>query len=202
MAAIVACCSKAGLAVIRALGERGIPIAGVYFGKNQVGAASRFVTKAYSFPDPSEDEESFIDALLRLERRWDGAALFPTDDASLVAVSRHWRLLEQRYGLVSQPWELVGKLIEKHHTYRIALEHGVPCPSLQMAGSLEESLEFTARIGFPCLLKPSVGHLFFKRYRKKMLMVHSEAELREHMKTVREYGGQLMLCEYIPGGDE
>jgi D-aspartate ligase len=160
------------------------------------------VRAVYDCPDPSEDEEGFIAGLLALERRWEGAVLFPTDDGSLVAISRHATTLARRYRTVPEPWHVVSQLIEKHHTYDIAHAHGVPCPRLELAGSTRDCLEFAAQIGFPCLLKPSVGHLFFKRHRKKMFMVHSESELREQLAIANEYDAQIMLSEFIPGGDE
>jgi hypothetical protein len=39
--ALVLCCSKAGLAVIRSLGRRGVPVAGLCYGRSQPAAASR-----------------------------------------------------------------------------------------------------------------------------------------------------------------
>jgi D-aspartate ligase len=200
--AVVACCSKAGLAIIRALGEHGVPVIGLCYGSGQIGAFSRFVTKQYRCPDPSEDESAFIAALLRLDESLQSAVLFPSDDGSLVAISRNAESLSRKYRLVSERWPLVRTLIEKHFTYEIARQHGVPCPRLEMVRSTAESLAFASSIGFPCLLKPPFGHLFFKRYRKKMLMVNSEAELCMHMSTVAEYGGEVMLSEFIPGGDE
>lgn len=199
--AIVACCSKAGLAVIRTLGEHGIALLGLCFGRGQVGAASRFLRERRWCTDPSEDENAFINDLLEIDAEWNGSALIPTDDGTLVAISRHRQRLEARFRVVCEPWETVVNLIEKDRTYAIAERHGIPCPRLRLVSNEEETLQFAAQIGYPCLLKPCVGHLFFKRHRQKMLMVKSEAELREHLKTILSCGEKIMLCEYIPGGD-
>lgn len=202
MSAIIACCSKAGLAIIRSLGGHGIDIAGLCFGKNQIGAASRFLRERRRCSDPSEREEDFLACLDSLAPKWDGAALYPADDASLVAISRHALRLRRRYRLVCEPWSTVSRLIEKHHTYSIANAHGIACPHVELVRSAADAYEFARRVGYPFLLKPSVGHLFFKRYRVKMLMVNTEAQLRSHLATVADYGGEFMLSEYIPGGDE
>ncbi|NLG75869.1 MAG: hypothetical protein GX535_06505, partial [Xanthomonadaceae bacterium] len=81
--ALVACCSKAGLAVIRSLGARGVPVVGLCYGNSQSGASSRFLRDSIDVPDPSEDEQGFVDSLIALGRRFDGAVLFATDDGSL-----------------------------------------------------------------------------------------------------------------------
>lgn len=199
--ALVACCSKAGLAVIRSLGARGVPVVGLCYGNSQSGASSRFLRDSIDVPDPSEDEQGFVDSLIALGRRFDGAVLFATDDGSLVAISKHAAHLSSLYRLVPQPWSLVRQLIEKHRTYDIARRHRIPCPRLIMASTVDECVAFARQIGFPCLLKPSVGHLFYKRFRQKMIMVNSERELLSHVDLI---GGDrsIMLCEYIPGGDE
>jgi predicted ATP-grasp superfamily ATP-dependent carboligase len=60
---------------------------------------------------------------------------------------------------------------------------------------------FARKIGYPCLLKPSVSHLFFERFGCKMWMLHSERELASAIHRASGYGGELMLCEFIPGPD-
>src|SRR5690606_13829786 len=150
--AIVACCSKAGLAVIRALGEHGIALLGLCFGRGQVGAASRFLRERRWCTDPSEDENAFINDLLEIDAEWNGSALIPTDDGTLVAISRHRQRLEARFRVVCEPWETVVNLIEKDRTYAIAERHGIPCPRLRLVSNEEETLQFAAQIGYPCLL--------------------------------------------------
>lgn len=200
--AMVACCSKAGLAVIRALGAQGVPVIGLRFGNAQIGAASRFMRSALAVPDPSDDEQAFVNRLVEIGPRYEGAVLFATDDGSLVAISKHASLLSAFYRVVPQPWSVVGQLIEKHRTYEVARQREIPCPRLIMISTVDECLAFAREVGFPCLLKPSVGHVFFKRFRRKMIMVKSERELLLHMDLIGSERADIMICEYIPGGDE
>src|SRR5690606_1659645 len=124
------------------------------------------------------------------------------EDGSLVAISRHAATLSEAYRITCEPWPLVRQLIEKQFTYEIARAHAIPCPRILMDASRGDLLEFAREIGFPCLLKPSIGHLFFRHYRKKMLMIRSEEELVAALELVSDSGSKLMLSEYIPGGDE
>ena len=199
--AFVACCSKAGLAVVRALGQHDIPVFGLCFGKHQIARRSRFMRAHFMCADPSDDEPAFVEQLLAIGAECDRPVLIPSDDGSLVAISRHSQRLSSTFRLCSEPWSVVHRLIEKHFTYEIARNNGIPAPALHMIESVEESVEFAHRIGYPCLIKPSVGHLFFKRFGKKMLMVASEAELRAQLAVAKTSDGPLMLCEFIPGDD-
>ena len=199
--ALVLCCSKAGLAVIRSLGSRGIPVAGLCYGRAQPAAASRHLRRACRCPDPNEDERGFIEFLLALGAEWQGAVVFPTDDASLVAVSRRKAELSRRYRVAAADWDVVRVLIEKRHTYELAERHGIPCPRMRVTHDEREALAFAREVGFPCLLKPSVGHAFFHRYHAKMLMVPEAETLRRAMAELADYDAELMLCEFIPGDE-
>ncbi len=198
---VVTCCAKAGLAIIRALGARKIPVAGAAYGNGQIGLSSRYLDAKLRCPDPAEREAQFIAYLERLPARWEGAVLFPSDDASLVALARHKERLSQRFRVVAQSWERVRDLIEKHRTYEIAREAGVPFPKLQRVRAADAALAFAREIGYPCLVKPSVGHLFFKLFGRKMLMPYSEPQLERALERLADYRGELMLCEFIPGPD-
>ena len=200
--ALVACCSKAGLAVIRSLGRRGVPVFGLSYGGGQSGIASRYLTRSFEVPDPTDDEAGFVTRVLELPKHLHGAVLIPTDDGSLVAISRNATALASLYRPTCEPWSLVRQLIEKVSTYEIARAHGIPCPRILIADSRHDALEFAREVGYPCLLKPSVGHLFFKRFRVKMLMIRGEQELLSGLDAVLDCGSELMLSEYIPGGEE
>jgi D-aspartate ligase len=199
--AIVAGCSKAGLAIIRALGSHNVPIVGVGYGRGQIGLGSRFVRERVRSPDPAMDEAGFLDCLQAVAERWAGAVLFPSDDGSLVTLSRNKPLLSRNFRVVAERWHLVRSLIDKQHTYEVARFVGVPCPRLQLVRDVADARAFAREIGFPCLLKPTVGHLFFKAFARKMLMAHSPDELERGLQAVRDYPGEVMLCEFIPGPD-
>src|SRR5262245_26342957 len=100
--AIVACCSKAGLAIIRALGARGIPIVGIAYGRGQIGLASRFTRAHARCADPAENEEELLQQLESHARDWGRGVVFPSDDASLVALSGNRERLGKNYYVAAE----------------------------------------------------------------------------------------------------
>lgn len=199
--AIVLCASKAGLAVARALGSAGVGTICVSFGKTNLACKSRYVDSCHDCPDPAESEMQFLEFLLSKSERWSGGVLFPTDDASLLAVSKYKEQLANYYRVVAEDWAIVRQLLEKVHTYKISTQCGVPCPQVEPVTGVSQAIDFARQVGFPCLIKPSVSHTFFSRYRVKMVVVHSVNELTDWLARLEEYPDELMLCEFIPGND-
>src|SRR5690606_1609461 len=115
--------------------------------------------------------------LLAQADEWRGSVLIPTDDASLLAVSRHKARLGDVYRIAAEDWAIVRRLLEKLATYALAERLGVPAPAVRKVASPEAAEAFAEQVGFPCLLKPSLGHEFFRRYRAKMLKAGSMEEL-------------------------
>jgi predicted ATP-grasp superfamily ATP-dependent carboligase len=127
--------------------------------------------------------------------------LFPTDDASLLTVSKYKQELATHYRIAAEDWGIVRPLLEKTHTYEIAERHGIPCPRIQAIDNRNQALDFACEVGFPCIIKPSVGHKFFERYKAKMVFAHTPEEFSALLDDFEGYDEQLMVSEFIPGED-
>jgi D-aspartate ligase len=199
--AVILGCHKLGLGVIRALGERKIPVVGVYYNEKDMGYVSKYVVESHVCPDPDADEQGFLDVLQRIGAGLKGAVLMPSDDPTLLATSRNKAQLERYYKVACSNWDIVEKIIVKKNTYKIAHEAGIPAPRTIIPRSLDEAMLFVNEIGFPCLLKPSIGHQFFTRFRKKMITIENEAQLKEAFGVGADAQNEMMLQELIPGDD-
>lgn len=198
--AVVLSASKSGLAVARGLGSLNIPVICVWYGHTRLAASSKFTHHSSRSPDPNEDAAAFVEFLLS-KREWCGSVLFPTDDASLLAVARNKTQLSYHYRVVAENWAIVRQLLEKIDTYDLASRLGIPCPRVQKVGNTSDAAAFARQVGFPCLIKPSVSHSFFRRFGAKMILVQSEDELGDCLDRLDPHSGELMLSEYIPGDD-
>lgn len=189
------------LAVVRALGEAGVPVVLVHYGPKDIAQTSRNVVAAIRVPDPMVDEDGFVDALVLRARELGGAVLIPASDESAVAVSRHLQRLADLYRVAAPPWEVTERFIDKSKTYALAEAAGVPAPRTVLPGSEEELLEAAGSIGYPVLLKPAESHLFTERFKRKMVRAATPFELLAAYRAAVEAGLEVMVQEIIPGDD-
>lgn len=199
--AIVVYTHIVGMAVIRALGEAGIPVIAFHYNDNEVGYYSRYVRERVSVPSLKHDEGAFLDRVLELGERFAGALLIPTDDYSLATLSKHRKLLSAKYLVAADEWERVSQCIQKQHMYERAHELGIPAPMTFVIRSKEELQAHSAEVRFPCLLKPTEGHRFQEGFGVKMFRIDDPRQLWERYEQVGASGIDLMLQELIPGPD-
>jgi len=190
-----------GIAIIRALGRRGVPVVAFYYSANEVGYLSRYVRERVRVPDPRKAENDFIEKLLDVSKRFEGSLLIPTDDYTLATLSKHKPLLEGRYTIPVGEWESVKNILEKRKVYKVAEELGVPCPRTMELKSIEEVSSFAQMLGYPCLIKPTEGHKFYDIFKAKMFKINSQTELLDKYNMVKEVGLEVMVQEIIPGDD-
>ncbi len=189
------------LAVVRALGEAGVPVAVLHYDARDMAQASRYVVANVRIPHPLRDEEGFIQALLDQGEQLGGGILIPASDESTVAVSRHKGRLQARYIVACPEWEITERFIDKAKTHALARANEVPTPRTVVPSGPEDLADQAAQIGFPLLLKPAESHLFFEHFKRKMFRVETLAELRSCFLSSRDAGLTVVLQEIIPGPD-
>lgn len=199
--AIVLGAQTAALGVVRALGRHGVPVVVLHYRPTDTAHRSRYVTKALRISPPERDEAGFVAQLLALADRFGGGLLIPTADEAVVAVSRHLAALERRYTVACTPWAITATFIEKRRTYTLADRVGVPCPRTTVPGSCDDVHRYADSAVFPCLVKPSQGHQFVARFGTKMFRVETRQELLDRYRQATEAGCEVVLQEFIPGGD-
>ncbi|HKO32830.1 MAG TPA: hypothetical protein VJY85_03690 [Candidatus Limnocylindria bacterium] len=189
------------LGVVRSLGAAGIPAVLVRYRDDDLAHASRFVARSFRVPHPEEDEQGFIRALERLGPTLEGSPLFPASDETLVAVARHKQGLSRWYRVAAPDEELATRIIHKEHTYALAEQIGVPAPRTVLIGSEHDLERHRDEFPFPCLAKPSQGHLYQDLFGRKMVRVKDLDELVAAYREAAAVGLQMMLQELIPGDD-
>ena len=189
------------LAVVRALGEAGVPVAVAHYDERDIAHRSRYATAELRTPNPEHDDARFVKALLEAAGRFRGSVLIPASDESLVALSRHKKELSRHYTVGCPDWDVTEGIIDKARTYALAEACGVLAPLTIVPASGAELAAGAEQIGFPLLVKPAKSHLFYTRFKRKMVRVEDLEELREAYEAAAEAGLDVMLQEIIPGDD-
>lgn len=197
--AIVLGTPTAGLGVIRALAKNGVPVIAIYYDNKDMGYESRYVKKSIHAPHPEKCENQFIETLIDCANQFEGSILIPTIDTTLTVVSRHKNLLEQYFIVACTDWEITKLYIEKQKTYALAEQVGVPVPKTISPQSVDDVIRFSETIQYPCLVKPSQGHLYFDMFRRKMVKAYDQDQLIVAYHQAINAGFDVMIQEYIPG---
>jgi predicted ATP-grasp superfamily ATP-dependent carboligase len=127
--------------------------------------------------------------------------LIPTSDETLCAVSRHKSALEAYYIVACTDWAITQQFIDKKRTYALAESIGIAAPRTAVPHSAEEVEIFSHKIEYPCLVKPCQSHLYFERFRRKMVRVENFDQMHAAWSEAFQVGLETMLQELIPGDD-
>lgn len=193
-----------GLSGIRTLGRRGIRVIALdYDFSTAYGLASRYVSRRVLCPNASTQEKELVEFLVALASEFDRKpVLMLSHDVYALMASRHSELLSGYYLFHWIPRGLLEQIVDKKGLYTLACRHNMKMPLTLFPGSPEEDEEAASRIVFPCLVKPSISHLFVKMFRKKLFIAHNRKELYEALLLSREAGIDVMVQQLIPGFDD
>jgi predicted ATP-grasp superfamily ATP-dependent carboligase len=193
---------KIGLGIIRALGIKNVPVVSAYYNKNDMGYVSKYVIDKYFIANPIENETEFIKQLIEIGKKYKNSVLFASDDPTLLSVAKHRSILSEYYIVESNDINLIEKIIVKKNTYDIADKIGILYPKTYNPISFEEAVEYYRLMDSECILKPSIGHLFFNIFKKKMLIIRSIEELKTAFDMIEGLDIKMMMQEFIPGDDK
>src|SRR5437016_694748 len=83
-----------GLAVIRGLGLRGVPVVACGSKRRSLGFYSRFATERHVYTSPFADEPRFVADLLAIARDSGATLILPSVESTLVVLDGHRAELE------------------------------------------------------------------------------------------------------------
>lgn len=193
-----------GLSGIRTLGRRKVKVYALDYDLGiAYGLASRYVHRKVLCPNVNTDEQGLVDFLVGLSREIGGKpVLIPSHDAYALMISRHSRVLAEHYLFHRMPDGLHEKIVDKQGLYQLAVEHGLKMPLTFFPSSHAEDLAAAGKVGYPCLVKPSISHLFVKMFRQKLFVARNREELSAALARCREARIGVMVQQLIPGFDD
>jgi D-aspartate ligase len=199
-AAVVFNCHITGLAVVRSLGRRGVPVIGLDRDTNGLGLHSRYTTIAGRCPYPLESERAFINLLMEIGAALNHkAVLFPCLDEWVFAVARHRAELEEYFILPFSGLDTIERILDKKLLYRMCHQRGIPIPRTFYIG--EQSPEQIAKqIRFPCIVKPALQREFTSEFGEKVFRASSREEFLNMCKRAAHH--PLLAQEIIGSGTD
>jgi predicted ATP-grasp superfamily ATP-dependent carboligase len=192
------------LGITRSLGRLGVPIYNADFHAFAPSFSSAYSHGKFrlrcSYDDPLRLVEALQSCAHAIGQR---CILLPTsDDATLFVAAQAGRLRESFIFPDRSP-ELVRSLCSKKLMYFLARKHQVPTPHTSFPQCRRDVIEFMEGVTFPIMLKAIDGSRLSQRTGKKMFIVRTKSELLETYDRAEDSAApNLMLQEYIPGGDD
>ena len=189
-----------GLAIIRSLGRRGIPVC-VLDDEYSIGRFSRYANIGRRVPTLRDDDRT-IDVLLDAGRTLglEGWVLYPTRDGTVSAISRNREQLASVFRVPTPAWETVRFAWDKRETYRLADRLGIPTPRTWFPRNGQD-LDGIDADG-PFAVKPAVTEHFRRLTRVKAWRAEDRTELARLLAQADALvgPGEVLVQEIIPGG--
>lgn len=199
---IVAGSAVTGLAFIRSLGGRGVPVFALDHRPWEVGMHSRFAHPVV-LPDPAVSPDAWRDFLLEAGELLDcRPVLIPTGDPHLRALVPAAEHLGRSYPAPLPPGEVYEALSEKRRQYALLRGQGVLMPQFIDVAAEADLRAATASVGFPCLLKPGLGDVWVGRSNSKLELVDSPDAALDAFRRMQAAEVGVIVQELIPGGDD
>jgi predicted ATP-grasp superfamily ATP-dependent carboligase len=191
-----------GLAVVRSLGRRGIPLC-VVEDQRCISSLSRYGPRVVRVPDILNERKT-VDAVLEVGRRYNlrDWVLIPTRDETVAAFSRYRDELAEFFTVTTGEWESVQWAWDKNKTYQLAERLGIPCPKTFNPRTSEDLAPLMARL--PLALKPAVKENFFYATGAKAWRADTPEQLHEvHARALRQIKPEeILIQEIIPGNGQ
>jgi len=184
------------LSCVRSLAKEGHS---VVVGAHKRGAfcfSSRYTSRRWLYPDPSEQPSAFLDALLEEIKTTKYDLVLPFIDASTRIIVDAQTTIRQYAPIHVPSREAFQMAFDKARTCQIAQALNIPMPVTCYPESLHDAVEHAKNLGYPLVIKPrqSSGSRGLK-------IVNNEQELEHHFPRIHSNYPEPLLQEYIPHQD-
>jgi D-aspartate ligase len=191
------------MCVVRSLGRLGIPVYSVEHTSDAFAFLSRYCRGAFLWNENVPTEKT-VQFLLNLGRRiGKDSILIATSDTTATFVADNAEALKQWFIFPDVSAQLVHSLCSKKDMYHLAKELRIATPEAVFPSSREDVLNFLQTAALPIMLKGIDGTRLSKRCGANIFLAQTKSEVLEKYDLIEDpENPNLMLQEYIPGGDE
>lgn len=194
------------LCLIRSLGRMGVPVFGVGGQPGSAGMISRYCRQKFIFQGGATDADSLTAFLGEVARKIGRRPLLTcANDVSNTFIAENATALRDSFLFPNISSDLVQTLTDKKRMYFMAKKLGIPTAETSFPQSRQDVLKFLedGAARFPIMLKGIDGAALERRGKPKMVIVRNPQELLQNYDWMEDRSNQnLMLQEYIPGGDD
>jgi len=191
-----------GLAVIRGLGLKGIPVVACGSQQASLGFYSRFAIERFAYTSPFQDPERFVTDILDAADRSHATLIIPSVESTLVVLDAHRASVEERCRLAAPSSPSLAVAVDKLETLALAERLGVPTPRTVYDDSAERILQRAGELLFPVAIKPR-GHALSAKTKNSLGFKVKYARTFEHLasliRSVEGNGSYPLIQEYAPG---
>jgi len=188
-----------GLAIVRSLGRKGIPVC-VIDDEPSVARHSRYASHTARV-SRLFDEDEVLQSVLGVGERLglEGWVLYPTRDEVVAALSRGREQLAHFFRVPTPAWSSVSWAWDKRLTYELAGELGVPAPRTWRFANAAELSSVVPHL--PLVIKPAIKEHFIYATNVKAWRADTPEQLDTLFRRAAEIvpAEEVMVQELIPG---
>ena len=190
----------AGLAVARRMMRLGARVTMLLEPSDPWAARSRHVETVIA---PFADGQAWLRELRRIATCEDQAVVLPATDRSCELLLRSSELLPDNLLAFERSGHAHLALMDKGQADGIARSAGVAVPWTARVDSIDELETVAAGAPWPCVVKPVFSHEWRERYGQARVFIASdEREASGLLSRPLQDGVGMLLCQYVPGGDD
>ncbi len=195
---------RGNLGIVRTLGRLGVPMYVIDSKPGSPASQSRYCRDAFQWNFAAATAEETVSFLMSVgERIGKRSLLFPTCDENAILAAAHFDTLKKWFIYPPQSAALAGSLVSKKEMYFLAKRHGVPTPEASFPQSIEDVQSFCETAKFPLMAKGIDGARLKRKLGAGVIIAENRSELLALYERIeKEERSNVMLQEYIPGGDD
>lgn len=185
--------TKQALAVTQSLGRRGIDVTCIASSLYAPAFYSKFCKRHFIAPG-ERDKSGFINFVSNLVKKEKYELVITCGDLSTEYISEAREYLLPYVKIALPEHEKVLTVLNKDRLMKFCQENGFPAPSTFYPNNLNDALSFSAKLGYPVVLKGTRGCAAINvRY------AVSERELKEKYIELEKFDLKIILQEYVRG---
>lgn len=147
--------------------------------------------------------ERWLAALAQIAARERHVAVLPATDRTCELLLRHAARLPTNVHAFERSGHGHGELMDKERAHELAQGIGVAVPWCARVSATAELPALAARAPWPCVVKPVLSHVWRERYgEERAFLVHDATQASGVLERPLRDGVAMMLCQYVPGGDD